>query len=136
MKKLFFVAALIISVTAIRAQVTQEWVKTYAGENLAPWNKGIAPDNSGNVYVAGSYYNGTVEFLLLRKYDAGGSLLWTENYLPAGSTSAEARAMVLDGNGDVIISGVINNSSNIGFTRKYDPNGQLLWSRSTSISNF
>ncbi len=135
MKKLLSIAVIILYATCINAQVTQEWVQTFAG-GIAPWNKGVATDNSGNVYTAGQYYNGSVEYMRLQKFDAAGILLWTENYLPAGSTSASARAMVIDSNGDLIVSGVINNSSNIGFTRKYDPNGQLLWSQSTTSSNF
>ena len=136
MKKILTAAALLLCVICINAQVTQEWVQTYTGGNLAPWNKGIAPDNSGNVYTAGSYYNGSVTSMLLQKYDAAGNLVWTQNYLPAGSTTARALAMAVDGNGDVIVSGTINNNTNIGFTRKYDPNGQLLWSQSSTISNF
>ena len=134
MKKIFTIAALILCSSFINAQVTQEWVQTYAGGNPAPWNKGIAPDNSGNVYTAGSYYNGSVRSMLLQKYDAAGNLLWTQTYLPAGSTSTSANAVAVDGNGDVIVTG--KTAFNAGFTRKYDLNGQLLWSQSTSFVTF
>ena len=134
MKKLSAIALVILFVTSTNAQVTQEWVQTYAGGSLAPWNKGIALDNSGNVYIAGGYFNGSVTSMLLQKYDAAGNLVWTQNYLPAGSTKATALALAVDGNGDVIVNGTISN--NIGYTRKYDPNGQLLWSQSTTFSNF
>ena len=133
MKKIFFSAIVFLFASIMNAQVTQEWVQTYGG-SIAPWNRGIALDNAGNVYVAGIYNPGPAQSMLLQKYDAAGNLLWSDIYLPAGSASARAAAVVVDGNGDVIVTG--RTGTNTGFTRKYDPTGQLLWSQSTTMGPF
>jgi hypothetical protein len=136
MKNLSICLSLCFLSLSLSAQVTQEWEATTPGLFLSPWNKGIVLDNAGNIYLAGSYADGSSHALQLQKYDAAGTLLWTQSYLPAGSTTVSARAMAMDSNGDILISGVIDNTTEIGFIRKYDQAGQLLWSQSSNFSNY
>ena len=96
----------------MKAQVSQEWVQTFG----AAHSFYMAMDNDGNIYTAGPS-NGN---MLLLKYDPAGNLLWSQIY-PADGTTGVA----VDGNGEVILTGQV--------TVKYDANGSLLWTASTSF---
>lgn len=112
MKKSFSIALFFLFVTSIKAQVSQEWVQTFG----AAHSFYMAMDNDGNIYTAGPS-NGN---MLLLKYDPAGNLLWSQIY-PADGTTGVA----VDGNGEVILTGQV--------TVKYDANGSLLWTASTSF---
>ena len=112
MKKIFTTIIAISFFLFTKAQVNQEWAQTFS--SAATFY--MAMDNAGNIYTAGS---GTNSHVLL-KYDPAGNLLWSQIY-PADGTTGVA----VDGNGDVIVTGSI--------TVKYDANGSLLWTVSTSF---
>ena len=112
MKKLFSIAAFFLTATCIKAQVSQEWVQTFGAASSFY----MAMDNAGNIYTAGPS-NGN---MLLLKYDPAGNLLWSQTY-PADGTTGVA----VDGNGEVILTGQV--------TVKYDANGSVLWTASTSF---
>ncbi len=117
----------------------------------------LAMDAQTNLYMAG-YFTGTATFtngfygtnislvsagltdIFLAKYNSDGQLLWARR--AGGSLSDSARAMAVDGAGNVFLAGsfqsatatfgsfsVINSNSNTQeiFVSKYDPQGNAMW---------
>lgn len=108
----------------------------------------VAVDNSGNALVAGGTrgdLEGTnVGFVdaYVRKYDAGGNVLWTRQFgsgasLPLGVTGIDfISAVATDNAGNVLVAGQTEGqvgSSILGqsdaFVRKYDTAGNELWTQ-------
>ena len=94
----------------------------------------IAVDDNGNVYVGGSSvtdYNTGYDFGTV-KYTPNGDVLWTRIYNGIGGYSAdEARGMVLDDFGNVLVAGYSYNSMQADPTDnfallKYDVGGAAL----------
>jgi uncharacterized delta-60 repeat protein len=110
------------------------WVKRYDG----PLNGGdiayaIAVDGSGNIYVTGGsqgsdYYDDCATI----KYNTNGKQLWVKRYSGPGKSHDFARAMAVDGSGNVYVTGDTGESWGSGTdidyaTIKYNPNGKQLW---------
>jgi len=85
------------------------WSKTYNGPDDG-WDEalGIDVDASGNVVVVGYQtvggFGGSEDFLI-RKYDPGGTLIWTINYDSPDNDDDRANAVVVDSNGEVLVAG-------------------------------
>ena len=137
---------------------TYVWAKTLIG-NVESIQRATAVDASGNVYLYGVFF-GTVDFdpgpatvnitpvpygcnVYLAKYDINGNYLWVKNI--AISASYGGSSMVMDANGDILITGfysgtnvdfdpgpgIATKSSLSGstdiFIAKYDASGNYLW---------
>jgi hypothetical protein len=115
------------------------WTRQF-GSNAGDWAKSVALDASGNVIVAG-YTGGSLAGgnagltdAFVRKYDPNGSVLWTRQF---GSIDIDwASGVAVDASGNVLVVGATYGSlagGNAGeedaFVRKYDPNGNELWTR-------
>ncbi|MBX3139948.1 MAG: SBBP repeat-containing protein [Trueperaceae bacterium] len=101
---------------------------------------GVAADAAGNVLVAGTTdgalagANAGGEDAFVRKYGPDGGVLWTRQF---GTADADAaRAVTLDAAGNVLVAGYTFGSltDDAGglvdaFVRKYDPNGDIVWTR-------
>jgi len=90
------------------------WVRTFIpdiepGFPYMDYGNGIAGDDSGNVYVAGT--NATL------KYDVSGNLLWVNKL--------NGHDMALDGSGNIYVTGSGNNLDYV--TIKYRLNGDSAW---------
>ena len=89
------------------AEGNERWVARYDGpDNDADSAKSVAVDGTGAVYVAGhSYSDSTFHDYTTVKYDAKGNELWVKVYNGPGNSSDYAKGLVLDGFGNVVITG-------------------------------
>ena len=119
-----------------RAQVPPQtaWVSRY-NEPGNDHEKGldVAVDAGGNVYVTGgaSWGGSNREDYLTLKHDRFGNVLWSAHYDGPDHLWDEARALALDGLGNVIVTG-LSYGSGTGYdltTVKYDAGGNQLWVR-------
>lgn len=127
---------LLLFVLNVNAQVTQEWVVRYKGPTDSYANHPIAigVDNNGNIYVAvntlvqlvqGGYW----DFATV-KYNSDGVEQWVQIYDGPANQHDRARAMVIDEDGNVYVTGTsVGSASSYEdiTTIKYSPQGQQLW---------
>jgi outer membrane protein assembly factor BamB len=115
----------------------QLWVRWYDGPaNHGDFPTAIAVDGSGNAYVTGwsigpSLYSSNSATI---KYSPGGEQLWVRRYDGTAKGNDFSYAVVLDGSGNVYITGYGSvshaNKDNYDYlTIKYSPNGKLLWAK-------
>ncbi len=108
----------------------EKWVARYNG----PGNKNdeayaLVVDSLGNVYVTGfSYGSGTYHDYATIKYDSSGVEQWVARYNGPGNSDDEAYALVVDGSGDVYVTGgSFDSTSSYYATIKYNPSGIEQW---------
>ena len=118
------------AVFKINADGTLAWNKFYSQGADVP--RGIAADNSGNVYVTGE--TGTVGFPLSYKittikYDPSGNEQWVKNY-NGGNTADGYNGydIIVDNSANVYVTGNVYSTSDIA-TIKYNSNGSLQWAK-------
>lgn len=109
----------------------QLWVATYSGlGNGTDEPTAIAVDGDGNVYVTGaSWGDGTLTDYATIKYDGSGNQLWLRRYNGPLSGNDRATALVLDGDGNVYVTGESQGANgDLDFaTIRYDTDGNPLW---------
>ena len=110
-------------------------------------SRGVATDSNGNVYLSG-YTDGSFEGVnagendaWVAKYDAQGSLLWTQQL--GTSNDDFTTGVVTDSNGNVYLSGYtdgsfegVNAGENDAWVAKYDAQGNLLWTEQLGTSGY
>jgi uncharacterized delta-60 repeat protein len=109
----------------------QLWVKRYDGPAHG-WDyaQAIAVDGSGNVHVTGYVtVSSTDRDYSTIKYNANGKQLWVARYEGPGKGYDYARAIAVDGSGNVYVTGYVTvSSTDYDYaTIKYDANGKQLW---------
>jgi hypothetical protein len=91
----------------------------------------IALDGQANVHVTGSSAGaGTGTDYLTIKYSSDGELLWESRYHGTGNGKDCARAIALDPQGNVYVTGYSDGGAGFYYdyaTLKYNPDGALLW---------
>ena len=153
----FFVSVLSL-VVLLHPQIgytqTCQWARTASDSSMEPITKGVATDPSGNVFVTGYFWTGTMHFgsavlttvnsvsqdIYLAKYDSSGNVLWAKSF--GGSFMDRVIGMTSDNAGNVYLTGffesdtvyfgtdtIINNNYNEVFLAKFDGNGNLIWLR-------
>ncbi|MBL0105161.1 MAG: T9SS type A sorting domain-containing protein [Bacteroidetes bacterium] len=131
---------------------TFQWAKNFGGSSDDK-AKAIAVDDAGNCYITG-YFSSNGSFgsvnltsssssndVVLFKTNSTGTVLWAKK--GGGTKEDRGRGVVLDGQGNVYITGTFttsatfngNNISSTGtnstFVAKYDINGNFQWVRSS-----
>src|SRR3989441_1115378 len=111
------------------------------GSSAADWANWIAVDASG-AYVAGVTFGGTLpgqtsagsDDGFVRKYDASGNVVWTRQF--GTSADDQAYAIAVDASGAYVAgyaAGALPEQASTGgfdaFVRKYDVNGNEVWTR-------
>ncbi len=101
------------------------WTRQYADGEESEFDS-VAVDANGNVYVSGGscyvqglHYPTYYYYNSLLKYSAAGDVLWIKTF----SSGVSKSVVSLDGNGNAYLLGT-------NYLKKYDPNGNVLWSRS------
>ncbi len=109
------------------------WVRRYNGpvdSTDEAW--ALAVDGSGNVYVTGfSFGSGTDYDYATIKYLPNGDTAWVRRYNGPGNYFDEARALAVDGSGNIYVIGVSYGSGTSAdcATIKYLPTGDTAWVR-------
>jgi hypothetical protein len=127
------------------ASGTLQWTQQF-GTGADDRSRGVSADGLGNIYVSG-WTLGNLEGsnagdwdAFVSKYDAGGTLQWTQQ---VGTSSLDLSYDVsADGQGSVYISGStkgdlegVNAGNHDAFISKYDAGGILQWTRQIGTSS-
>jgi len=115
------------------ADGVEQWVRRYNGPgNDDDEANALAIDNQGNVYVTGFSYDSitSLDFATI-KYNTNGDTVWVRRYSPPISNNDDARAIAVDGQGNVYVTGesYISGSTYDYVTIKYYANGDTAWVR-------
>jgi hypothetical protein len=128
------------------------WARASIGSYLEE-GYSVATDDSGNVFITGSFYDTTITFgtitlinaglcdMFLVKYDGMGNVLWA---ISAGGAGGDIGNSTTTGDsGNVFVTGVFysatiafgtttltNSGSGTMFIVKYDGEGNVLWAKS------
>ncbi|MBK9401513.1 MAG: SBBP repeat-containing protein [Bacteroidetes bacterium] len=163
---IYLIALAIVLFNTNNFAQTPGWNWAKGGSGSFNENPGrIATDNSGNVYVAGSFASTTIAFdaitltnagsstsdLFIVKYDPNGNVIWAKS--AGGLNSDQATGIAIDSNNNVCIAGSFESSSltfgpisitnnSIGshdiFLAKFDSLGNIIWAKRAggSVSDF
>lgn len=121
------------------ADGAQIWQNIYNGEGEGvDVPTAMAIDTGGNTVVTGISWSGdSIDYVTI-KYGADGTQLWDVTSNPAGpDTWNEPRAVTLDANGNVIVSGYSPNPDGWlnYYTVKYNSTGAEQWAQSYHFEN-
>lgn len=116
----------------------QQWVRRFSGPGaFADEPRGLAVDNSGNVYVCGRIWTGTNgdDYVTL-KYNSNGDLLWNKTYNGPGNNNDQPNSITVNSSGDVFVTGQSfgNGTARDYATIKYSSSGQEMWVKRYSHS--
>ncbi len=107
---------------------------TSAGSDERAFPASLKIDNSGNIFVTGKTGNQTYGNITTIKYNTNGVQQWVRNYDGPTHGSDFAKAMALDGSGNIYVEGYsLDSAWTVGgnnydyVTIKYNTNGDSLW---------
>ncbi|NWF51282.1 MAG: SBBP repeat-containing protein [Ignavibacteriaceae bacterium] len=121
--------------SALIAQVSQQWLNPYYGSGSGNnYSYAIKLDNSGNVLVTGSVWTNFTNYedFGTIKYSSEGTQLWpARRYNGTGSNYDHSRAIAIDANNNVYVTGESWGGSSLNDIAivKYNPNGDTIWTR-------
>jgi len=115
------------------AKPTTAWTQTFNGAtNGDDFVNSVAVDSSGNVIAGGAEtVGGENQNTWLRKYDPAGATLWTDTYNDAAKGFDSLYGVAVDASGNIAVTGyesLADGSSDI-WTRKYGPDGKVIWTQ-------
>jgi uncharacterized delta-60 repeat protein len=110
----------------------EQWTAQYNNPSGNGWDMAyaLAVDNSGNVYVTGQSYDLTSYYdCLTIKYNSSGVQQWVQRYSYEGNWSDEGKAITVDNQGNVYVTGrsVSTTTSWDYATIKYNAGGTQQW---------
>ena len=133
MKQILLVLLIAFTVTPTIAQINIQWETRFNGTGSntdRPVDMELDPA-TGETFVTGTSFSAVNGFdIYTVKYDADGVEIWSQTYGGAGVD--EVHAMVMDSNGDIIITGAryVSGSDWDIVTIKYDgDDGTVLWTQ-------
>jgi uncharacterized delta-60 repeat protein len=90
------------------------WTRTYDYIKQSDKADAVVLDAVGNIYVTGHSDSDPIDSLdnsdfVTMKFDGNGNLLWTQRYNGTGNLRDEPTTILLDGTGDVVVSGRTEN---------------------------
>ncbi|MBL8741886.1 MAG: hypothetical protein JNK04_12350, partial [Myxococcales bacterium] len=105
--------------------------------NVDDGGNAITTDSAGAILVAGFVRNSATDDIWVRKYtDSGVSFntVWTRTYNGTGNSTDSAFAISADGSNNVVIAGFESTAAQAAnaFIRKYNANGDVLWTQTNS----
>jgi len=116
------------------------WTRTYDNPSdvwpYADEAYGVALDALGNIYVTGREHRkdlGQDSNIWVRRYDASGKVLWTDTYNGSANRGDYGYGVAVDTAGNAYVVGTakegttIRNCSNDIWVRKYDTDGNIVW---------
>ncbi|MEW6469328.1 MAG: T9SS type A sorting domain-containing protein [Bacteroidota bacterium] len=109
------------------------WKSTYNGSSNSngDYLDDMVVDSNGYIYFTGKAQTiaGAMD-IVVAKYDPSGNPVWLRTHLLlTGNNSDRGKAIYVDQNGNVFVTGFMTGSSGTDMaTLKYDTNGNLLWS--------
>lgn len=106
------------------------WTRRYNGNLNSNDNfNALAVDAAENVYATGRV-NGLYGDIGTVKYDSSGNFQWVKTYAGPNGWADEGRDIKLDASGNIFVAGSIEASVGQKYLLlKYNPSGNLLWSR-------
>jgi len=110
--------------------ITAEWIRHYS-EGADDKAYAITIDNKGNIYVTGTSYSSETSYdYLTIKYNSEGVQKWAVRYNAKENLEDYARAIAVDNNGNVFVTGESYNPDYTSdwVTVKYDSSGGILTS--------
>jgi uncharacterized delta-60 repeat protein len=117
----------------LQGQVDTAWTRRYNGPgNSVDQAFSVAADGQGNVYVTGysqSTSSASSEDYATIKYNSNGDTVWVRRYNGPGDHKDEARSLVVDGQGNVYVTGYSLGSGTYAdyATIKYNSAGVQQW---------
>lgn len=111
----------------------QQWIAQYNGTaNYHDLATGLFIDGSGNVYITGLVVNDTSTFtsdIITIKYNSSGTRQWIATYNGSGSSYDSGADLIVDGSGNVYITGTAYNTvpNTDAVTIKYNSSGTQQW---------
>lgn len=93
---------------------------------------GVAIDSSGDIYVSGSYNDGSQDKIVTAKYNSSGTLQWTRTLYSGNATIGAGVAV--DSSGNSYVTGHYL-FSYIMVMAKYNSSGTLQWQRQLTSSS-
>ena len=140
MKKIFL-AALVLFLSSIFVFTAQAgihpvtWTTSITETGFFDINA-VAIDVPGNIFVTGTavFYSGapgTSQDTFVAKYSSAGKEVWRRYY--STTTWDGGNGVALDSAGNVYVTGYANTTSL--WMRKYDTNGNILWTDTTRVSS-
>jgi hypothetical protein len=106
-------------------ELNEVWTRVQNGPDdldLQPQSVGVGPD--GSIVVAGFIEDDPAAWV--RKYDAEGSTVWTQQYNIA-SGDEEVLGVAVDQNGYIALVGRANDPFSGWFVARYNPSGSSVW---------
>lgn len=129
------------------------WAKN-SGGNSPDYSFSVACDLNGNAFITGTYSSDSISFgtttlysggdynIFVVKYDTSGNILWAKAH--GGGGVDEGIGVATDAAGNAIVTGTfessgvafgttnLTNTSHANlFIAKYDPNGNVIWAKTT-----
>ncbi|MDY7108310.1 MAG: SBBP repeat-containing protein [Planctomycetota bacterium] len=121
----------LLGVPALATSVNEDWTARYSQGADDDEARDIVLDDAGNVYITGQTIRNTQSWdwdYITIKYNSSGQQLWAKTYNSPGDGQDYGRAIDLDSEGHVYVTG---RSDNDCVTIKYDTNGNQLWLKRT-----